>query len=125
MHGLNRQRGLLGLGWIVVIAVVGIVIVTAFKLIPLYYDDRIVDKVLQEIARDPASSRLTGPQLWSLIDQRLSLNSVYGIDAQNFSYTKKDGHRTVAINYDARMHLIGNLDLLAVFSRSVELRQPE
>lgn len=125
MSRTSRQQGIVGLGWLVLIALIGGLVLVGFKLIPLYYDDRIVDKVLKDIANDPDNGRLTGQQLWSLIDFRLTNNSVYSITPQQFTYTRKDGRKTVAINYESRVHLIGNLDLLATFARSAVLRNPE
>ena len=122
MRTLTGQRGVSPVTWTALIAIIALVVVTVFKLIPLYLNDYTVSKVLEDIGRDPEMAKLSSVQLWNKIDERLNINSVYSVQREHFKYEKKDGRKTVSINYEARKHLMGNVDLVATFSRTAILQ---
>src|SRR5688500_19326763 len=121
MRTLTGQRGVSPVTWTALIAIIALVVVTVFKLIPLYLNDYALSKVLEHIERDPEMAKLSSLQLWNKIDHQLNINSVYNIQREHFKFEKKDGRKTVSINYEARKHLMGNVDLVATFSRTAVL----
>lgn len=118
---VNSQTGASAFAWLALIGIIALVSVTAFKLIPLYIQDQTVAKILTDVANDPETASLSPLRTWYAVDSRLSINSVYGIQKEHFTYRKKGGITTIAINYNARKNLMGNVDLLVSFSRSADL----
>jgi hypothetical protein len=122
MRTLAGQRGASPITWAALLAVIALVVVTVFKLIPLYLNDYTVSKVLEDLGKDPEMAQLSAVQLWNKIDERLNINSVYNVQREHYKFEKKDGRKTVSINYEARKHLLGNVDLVATFSRTAILQ---
>lgn len=124
MPGSKKQQvGASAFAWLALIGIIALVSVTVFKLIPLYIQDQSVAKILTDVANDPQTATLSPLRVWYAVDARLSINGIYSIEKEHFSYRKKSGVITIAVNYEVRKNLIGNVDLLVSFSRSADLKR--
>jgi len=119
----RHQTGASAFAYLLLVGIIALVVVTAFKLIPLYIQDQTVAKILNDVANDPETASLSPLRVWHNVDAKLNVNSIYGIEQKHFSYRKKSGITTIAINYEARKNLLGNVDLLVSFSRSADLKR--
>lgn len=119
----RMQKGMSPFIWLALIGLIGLVAVTTFKLIPLYIQDQAVAKVLEDVANDPETARQSPLRVWYDIDAKLSINSIYSVKKEHFTYRKQSGVITIALNYEVRKKLVGNVDLLVTFSRSATLKR--
>ena len=122
MTSLVRQRGASPVTWAALIALIALAALTAFKLIPLYIQDHTVKRVVEDVAHDPDNEKLSALQLWNKLDERLNINSVYDITREHYTYSRERGTPTITIAYEARKPLLGNVDLIATFSRSAVVK---
>jgi hypothetical protein len=77
---------------------------------PIYLEAYTVDKVLEEVALESSGKKRNKHQIWSLISRRFDVNSVNDVKKENFSFTHEKGKTTIAIQYETRTKLVGNLD---------------
>jgi hypothetical protein len=110
MRSLKRQSGASFLVWLILIGLLGFGTVIGFRLIPIYLEAYTVDKVLEEVALESSGKKRNKHQIWSLINRRFDVNSVNDVKKENFSFTHEKGKTTIAIQYETRTKLVGNLD---------------
>lgn len=118
MQNMSRQGGMGFLSWIVVIAVLGFGAVVGFRLIPIYLQAYTVDTILKDVAKESAGKKHSKQQIWDTITKRLDINSVEGIKKENFSFSRANDKTTIAIKYEVRTKLVGNIDGLVHFDFS-------
>ena len=121
--GKFHQRGMGIAGWIFVILIIGAGASVGSQLIPVYMDNGTVVNVLKALQNEPGHGSKHDAGLKDLIEKRLKVNSIRDFPIDERLKIERDRRGTTLIlDYEVRMDLIQNLDLVASFSETVELR---
>lgn len=115
----NRQKGLSSLGWIAVVGFFGLLIVSFFKVFPMYYENYKVKSVLESLSQDTNIDPKSKRAIWESLNKRLYVQEARTVKRENVSMTRKDGKTTVTIAYETRDAYIGNLFIGATFNESI------
>ncbi len=115
-----RQKGMSIIGFLMVLAMVIFVSFIGMRIVPIYLEYYSVVNALNGVASEKGSANL------SLYDLRVRvLNRLYVSYSENVKETdiKKVRSRGVYLRvaYDVRKPVIGNLDVIATFDKSVRL----
>jgi hypothetical protein len=122
---MNRhsQKGLTTIGWILVIAVFGSIVLTGLKILPMYLDFFNVKTVVDSVANDPSIDPKSKRDLWTAISKRLTINSIRFIKRDDVSFKREEGVTTITIDYEVEKPYIAQLYLGANFIYSVEINR--
>jgi hypothetical protein len=115
MRSLKRQGGASFLIWLILIGLLGFGTVIGFRLMPIYIQAYTVEQILEDVALDSQGKKRNKHQIWSLISRRFDINNVNDVKKESFSFTREKGKTTIAIQYETRTKLVGNLDGVARF----------
>lgn len=115
MKPRHRQLGLSSAGWILVAAIFGLLVITFFKVFPMYYDNFKVKSVLESLQDDTSIDPKSKRAIWDSLQKRLYIQGVKSIQRENVSMERKDGVTTVTITYQAQDDYIANLYIGARF----------
>ncbi len=121
MNRLDRQTGMTGTGWLVVLALIGFFAMLILKLAPVYMEHYSIKTVLASLKNEPMITKKAVRDVKRLIKKRLTVNGVYDLDKDALKIKKKGGVMTVEISYEVRKHMMGNVDALVSFADRVEL----
>ena len=124
MNKLNRsrQRGSMG-GVILGVLVFGSVLSLGAKLVPLYMDHNTMSTIMDKMAEESGLGIKNDSQLVDLMKQRLKLNNIRDFPIHEHLEIKRSGRGTeVILDYEVRMPLIHNIDMIASFNKQIELR---
>ncbi|MEJ2362616.1 MAG: DUF4845 domain-containing protein [Gammaproteobacteria bacterium] len=120
MFGPGKQRGMTAIGWLLTILVAGIFAFALLKLIPVYFDGYKISASMESLANDSASRGKNPRELQRDLLKRLDINMIYAIKAEDIGITRSsDGGYSIEIDYEPRIHFIGNLYFVAVFDKTV------
>ncbi len=97
-----RQQGLSFVGWMAVVAIFGLLLLSFFKLFPIYNENFTIQAVLSGIAEDEKIDAKSKQAIWGSLKKRLAVNEVYSIKPENVTIERKDGKTTVTITYETR-----------------------
>jgi hypothetical protein len=122
---MNRhsQKGLTTIGWILVIAIFGSIVLTGLKILPMYLDYYNVKSVVDSVANDPEIDPKSKKDLWNAISKRLVINSIRFMKREDVSFKRKNGITTIIIDYEVEKPYIAQLYLVAKFNYSVEINR--
>ncbi len=115
----HRQKGLSSVGWLVIVAIFAMLVVTFFKVFPMYYDNFKLKSSLEALQNDSSLDPKSKRAIWDSLSKRLYINEVRMIEREHVTMKRKDGKTTVMVNYETRDSYIGNLFIGANFSESV------
>ena len=121
MNRLDRQTGMTGTGWLVVLALIGFFAMLILKLAPVYMEHYSIKTVLASLKNEPMITKKAVRDVKRLIKKRLTVNGVYDLDKDALKIKKTGGVMTVEISYEVRKHMMGNVDALVSFADRVEL----
>ena len=118
----SRQRGALG-GYLIGIILFGGLLTFLARLGPLYYDHNIMSNVLDAMGMEAGLSNRTDNDLRDMIKQRFKLNNIREFDIEEHVDFERSGKGTsIVMDYEVRMPLLGNVDMIASFNKTVSLR---
>ncbi len=116
MQTLVKQRGITLLGFIMVLAVVGVFAFVGFKLFPVYTEYYSAVSDLKASCKEPDAANANLQQMRAKLDRRFNISYVSSIDIdKNVKLVKTGDVKSININYEVRKPLIYNLDFVAKF----------
>jgi hypothetical protein len=115
MYRRKRQTGASIIFWLVVVAVAGFALIIALRLFPLYIKAYTVRSVLDDVAKETHANDSDADEAWHSISRRLDVKNIDDINRASFFFRREAGVITLALRYEERTDLIGNLDGVASF----------
>jgi type II secretory pathway pseudopilin PulG len=124
----KRQNGMTYLGMLIMLIVIAFFAIVLIKVAPLYMEDLKVKSSLDSLAQEAKDSQSTltsASEIMKQLFNRLGINDVTHVARENVKITN-EGHKTViTVDYEARVHLFYNIDVVARFpDNRVELGGP-
>ncbi len=117
----DRQSGLTLISFFIVLVVLGFFALIGMKLFPIYSEYYGVVRSMKTVQGTPGVQKMTPDRIWDLFSRSLYINYSENVKRQHFSLTRKDGYK-MRVSYEVRKPLIFNLDVVAKFDRTVDLR---
>jgi len=118
--GIRSQRGLTLTGMILTSAVLIVLLLLAFKVVPVYVEYFAIQKHFKALAEDPALRGASRRQIENAWAARASVDDLQAITADQILITKQGGGIVVSAEYEKRVHLFRNVSACFEFKPSSE-----
>lgn len=130
--GMHRQAGYTIWQWMVIVLVVGFFLTVGFSLGPLYITNYSIHATVKSLQNEPELAVKSVQEIRAAIERRFDVNQIEVIQAvcrdKNqpcMKIEKTKTHVLIDANYEARTHVMGNVDAVVVFSNNrVEIPIP-
>jgi hypothetical protein len=113
MININRsrrnQRGISAPGWIAIAGIFGYLLITFFRVFPMYYGNFKVGTVLESMQQDQNLDTKSKRAIWESLRKRLYVQEVKSIVRENVKISRKEGKTTIVVTYEIKEDYIGNL----------------
>ncbi|MEP1740310.1 MAG: DUF4845 domain-containing protein [Kangiellaceae bacterium] len=117
---IKRQNGATMWGWLAVIGMVGFIAMQAFKVVPIYFEHRIIRAALQDLVDSREFENMSNKTVNSTLQSRLSINNVRGIDTKAFKTMRdRSGEKYILVQYEQRASIISNLSAIVEFNEEI------
>ncbi len=121
-HSRHSMRGAGALTVMALILLALLVGTFVIKMGTQYTQYLTVRSIMQDVATQPGAAEKSERELWREMNRRFQINSVYdGIEEEDFSVTEEGDRRQMHLEYEVRREFLGNVDVVARFSRSETL----
>lgn len=118
----HNQKGMTALGWLIVLALIGFFALVAIRLLPMYMESFEVAGSLESLKNEPFITQKSVAEVASLIQKRFDVNDIKSVNRKtDVKIEKSGGTLKVTVAYESRKHLLGNLDIVGVFNKQVEI----
>ena len=119
------QKGVSLLGGLVILALLGFVASTAFKVLPHYYDYWTVKKIVESVSTDKVQRIDSVRAFYDHVDAGMQVNNIRDLESRKIlAVTLDDDVFAVHLQYEQREPLIGNVDLVVKFDHEFSVRKP-
>lgn len=120
----QRQSGMTYMGMLVLLIVIAFFAVVAIKVAPLYMANFKVKSVLSSMKDERDIATMPPAEIEKRIMSRLDINDVE-IKRDDLKIVRAPNKTVITLNYEARVRLFANLDVVANFQdNSVEVSTP-
>ena len=116
----HKQNGLSLIGFILVLALALFASFLAMKIVPVYMEYYSVVSAMNGIAAEKGSAKLSPYDIRLKFLTRLNVSYSANVKNKHVKLTRSDGVY-LRVAYEVREPIIGNLDVIAKFDKSVRL----
>ena len=111
----NSQRGITLLGFIIVLAVVGLFAYVGMKLFPMYSEYYSVRSAMKGLANEPGIDNTDPRKIQDLFFRRLYISYSENVKPEHVKLKRVGAGWQMDVKYEVRKELIGNLDVVGKF----------
>ena len=119
--GNRKQGGLTLIGFVLMLSLLIFVAYLGMRIAPIYINYYSVVRAMDGMAEVPGLSRKTPMRIRDALYDRLYISYMDDLTDKNVKITRSDGVN-VRVVYNVREPIIGNLDIIVSFDRSVKLK---
>ena len=119
----HRQKGMSSFGWIAVVGIFAFLLITFFKIFPMYYDNFKLKSAMEAVQLDESIDPKSKREIWQSLRKRLYINEVRSIQREHVTMERKDGKTTVTVSYELRDNYVGNLFIGGKFVESIVIER--
>ena len=121
MRSLTRQKGMTGIGWLIVLGLIGFFALLTLKMVPSYLEYYKIVSTLESIAEE---SGFDSPvEIRTLLERRFEISYVNTILPKDVIIKSAGKNYTVRARYDSKVHLFGNVFVVMEFDKQVTARK--
>lgn len=118
----HRQKGLSAVGWLLVATIFGFLLLTFFRIFPMYYDNLKVQTALEGLAEDSEIDFNSKRAVWNALSKSLRVQGVKNLNQNHLILTKlKSGEINVRLKYEVRSNYFANVFIGASFDESIAI----
>lgn len=123
---ISHQRGLSMLQWALVIAVAGFFMLFAFKVVPLYAENRYVESALRSLESGGEKlEQMTDAEINKKLSNFYMINNVRSEGPnKNIKVQRESEKVLVTVDYETRVPLFYNIDLVLNFQNHLDSARP-
>ena len=114
MHNNRKQSGVSILWFIFVVAVVLVVAVVGFRVLPAYIEYYSVQKALQQSLQDVKDMNATGDVRKSF-QRKVDSGYIESVDGRDLEVRKVGNEYIASVVWSRKLHLVGNASILLKF----------
>ena len=119
----QHQRGLGAIGWLVLVFVFGSLLTLGLKVVPVYTDNATIERILDGLAAEPEMGSKSTDAIDKIIKARFHVNNIRDFDySKNLTIVRDNDGARIILDYEVRVPLVYNLDLIASFNKTVALQ---
>lgn len=118
----RKQSGITLIGFIIVLAVVGVFLYMGMKLVPMYSEYYAVKRSLSGLSEEPGIATQDPAKIRDLFFRRMYVNYSENVKQENFKIARTDKGLQITVKYEVRKDLIANLDVVGKFEAEQVLR---
>jgi hypothetical protein len=118
----KQQRGMTTIGFLLVLAVLGLIAFGVIQLVPVYLENMKIVQLLNQTKEQLDGQSPSIKDIRDALYKRADIEDLRDIDTKkDFIVKPVSGGYTVSINYERRKPYVANIYLLAEFDHSVEI----
>jgi uncharacterized protein DUF4845 len=122
MHRAKHQAGLTAIGLILMLIPVGLAVYIVLKVAPVYIEALSVGDVVNSLKKEFDLKEKSREEIYTMIKKRLDVNNISSVDKDDIKIQKTVNDVKVAIDYETRVPLFGNVALALSFHKSAVMR---
>lgn len=120
---MRTQKGLTLIGFGMVLVLVVFFAYVGMRLVPLYLEYHAVVGAMDRLQEDPLAGKLSPHAIRERIMRSLYVSYASdNIQRHHIQIKRQDGVQ-VRVAYEVRRPMVGNIDIIATFDKTVTLRQ--
>ncbi|MGC2047077.1 MAG: DUF4845 domain-containing protein [Gallionella sp.] len=113
-----HQRGISFGGFVFGAFLLVVVSIFGIKLVPAFIQNAQINKVFNEIVRDPNMAKASPREIRNSFERRASIDAITVIKSDDIEIASGDGRLELSASYSVKLPLFGNASIVLEFNPS-------
>ena len=118
MHRVQNQAGITVIGLIFILVPFALIGYIVMRAVPVYIESLSVGDAINSLKKEPEIKEKSRDEIRKMIRKRLEVNNITSVEEEDIDIQKTVNDVTVAIDYQAKAPLFGNVALAFSFHKS-------
>jgi hypothetical protein len=118
----SRQRGITFLGLLILAVLVGVVVLAGIKLVPMYVMDMKLSKALDGIGEELIGKEVNPSSIQYALYKKFSVEDI-NLPKDSIKVAPSKNGFAVRVQYENRASYLGDIWLMIVFDKTVEIKK--
>ena len=118
MRSIRRQAGVTGIGWMIILGLMGFFVFLTLKMLPSYLEYFKVVSSLESLQKETVSSPI---EIRKHLERRFNVGYVYVITPKQVKIKNAGEVFKVTAKYDSPVHLFANVSVVMSFEKQVKV----
>ena len=115
IYSLAQQKGASFVGIVFLLVIVGMALLSALKVAPSYMDNNVINNAIEGMANNNDFTTMSIGDIRSDLQRSLITNGIRNFDTSNVVITREGNRNYVDINYESRVPLFYNIEIVVIF----------
>lgn len=115
----KRQAGMGMLGWLIVLGIASFALTCFFRVGPVYLEYWQTKKALDLVLANSSAASKSKDELLTAVQKQFDVSQIDSISSRDIKFVETRGSREVNANYEKRVALIANIDVVVKFDKLV------
>ncbi|MEE4379569.1 MAG: DUF4845 domain-containing protein [Candidatus Competibacteraceae bacterium] len=120
LSGSHQQRGITVIASVLILIIIAFVALIGMRIIPIYLEYSSIVSILDDVGQE-TNAKMANTKINRAIEARFDIDYVTVIKSKDVKIKPKGGTKILELIYEDRRPLIGNLDIVAKFEKTVTL----
>ena len=121
MQMANRQKGMTGIGWLTVLGLIAFFALLTLRMVPSYLEYYKISSALEKLTKESGMAEVTPVEIRKALYRQFDIGYVSAIEAKDVSVKPSGAYYEVRAEYDDRVHLFANVDVIMSFDKKVKV----
>jgi len=121
MQMANRQKGVTGIGCLIVLGLIAFFALLSLRMIPSYMEYYKVAAALEKLPEESGMADVNPVAIRKALERQFDIGYVNVIRPSEVSVKPSGAYYNVRAEYDDRVHLFGNVDVVMSFDKTVKV----
>ncbi len=113
---LREQAGVSKFGMLMMFILIVAFLTFGLKVVPLYVDHNLIAGVCEELIESGEAANMSTTDVRQRVSNTLRINNVTDFDLSSITVRKENNQAIITIDYERRVELVANLDVVAKFN---------
>lgn len=121
MQRLEKQRGMTGIGWLLVLLIILVTALIFIKLVPMYMDNFKVTSALESLKTDQQARGKQPHEIKKLLLNRFNIDMLPQVAAEDITVTRQENTYNVRVETQFKENMFGGLYVVLLVDEAVEI----
>ena len=121
MQMANRQKGMTGIGWLVVLGLIAFFSLITLRMVPSYLEYYKISSAMEKLPKESGMAEVTPHEIRRALERQFDIGYVGVITHKDVRVKPAGAYYEVQAKYDDRKHLFYNVDVVMSFDKKVKV----
>jgi hypothetical protein len=121
MQIANRQKGMTGIGWLIVLGLIAFFALLTLRMVPSYLEYYKIATALEKLPKESGMAEVTPREIRKALERQFDIGYVNAISHKDIRVKPAGANYLVTAKYDDRQHLFANVDVVMSFDKTVKV----